>query len=52
MLALQRVIVGIGLTKKILVDIGFIKSISRYWFSKKVLVDNGFANTLEVFTKR
>ncbi len=52
MLALQRVLIGVGLGKKVLIDIGFAKSISRYWSSKKVLVNNSFASISEVFTRR
>ncbi len=52
MSALQRVLVGVGLTKKVLVDIGFAKGIGRCWPSKRVLVDGGLASASEVFTGR
>ncbi len=50
MLTLQRVLVGVSLAKRVLVDVGFAKSIGRYWSSKKVLVDDGLTNVAEFFT--
>ncbi len=45
-------LVGIGLAKRVLVDVGFAKGIGRYWPSKRVLVDGGLTTASEVFTER
>ncbi len=52
MSTLQRVLVGVGLAKRVLVDVGFAKGIGRYRSSKRVLVDDDLASALEVFTER
>ncbi len=45
-------LVGVGLVKRVLVDVGFVKGIARCRSSKRVLVDDGLASTSEVFTGR
>ncbi len=45
-------LVGIGLAKRVLVDVGFAKGIGRCRLSKRILVDDGLASTSEVFTRR
>ncbi len=52
MSALQRVLVGVGLVKRVLVDVGFAKGIGKCRPSKRVLVDDGLASASEVFTGR
>lgn len=52
MSALQRMLIGVNLTKRVLVGIGFAKIISRCWPFKKILVDNGFTSVSKVFTRR
>ncbi len=49
---MQRVLVGVGLAKRVLVDIGFAKGTGRCRPFKRILVDDGLANALEVFTGR
>lgn len=52
MSALQRLLIGVDLTKRVLVDIGFVKGTGRYWLSKRVLIDDGLASVSEVFIGR
>ncbi len=52
MSTLQKMLVGVGLTKRVLVDVGFAKGIGKCWSSKRIQVDDGLASASEVFTGR
>ncbi len=52
MSASQRVLVGVGLAKRVLIDVGFAKGTGRCRPSKRVLVDDSLAGASEVFPGR
>lgn len=52
MSALQRVLIDVGLAKRVLVDMSFAKGIGKCRPSKRVLIDDGFGSASEVFTRR